>query len=85
MSPDTLGKFDRIAMNPPFTMRADVRHIKHAMNFLLPGGVLAGLCMAGSKREQELRPLCETWEEIPAGTFKESNTGVTTILFSLKK
>jgi 16S rRNA G966 N2-methylase RsmD len=85
LSPDTFGRFDFIAMNPPFTMRADIRHIKHAVSFLLPGGILAGLCMAGSKREQELRPMCKTWEEVPAGTFKESNTGVATILFSIKK
>jgi len=85
LSPDQIGQFDCIAMNPPFTMRADIRHVKHAINFLLPGGRLAGLCMAGDKREIELRHLCDTWEEIPAGAFKESNTNVATILFSITK
>lgn len=75
--------FDRITMNPPFRMRSDIRHTLHALRFLRPGGVLAGLCMAGPHRETVLRPLADHWETIPAGTFKAEGTNVETVLFRI--
>lgn len=78
-----LGTFDRIVMNPPFTMRSDIRHVRHALKHLAPGGVLVGLCLSTDHREKALRPLCDLWEIIPAGTFNESNTGVETVLFRI--
>jgi protein-L-isoaspartate O-methyltransferase len=79
-----LGEFDRIVMNPPFHMRADVRHVLHAMGHLAPGGVLVGLCLAGRHREEGIRPLCDHWETIPAGAFKAEGTNVETILFRIQ-
>lgn len=81
-TPDDLGLFDAVAMNPPFHLRSDIRHILHARQFLKPGGRLAALCMAGSHRERELRPLCTTWEPIPAGTFAKEGTRVETVLIT---
>lgn len=75
--------FDRVVMNPPFHMRADVRHVMHARQFLKPGGVLVGLCMAGRHREAGIRPFCDHWETIPAGTFRREGTGVETVLFRI--
>lgn len=80
-----LGEFDFVAMNPPFHMRADVRHILHALTLLKSGGTLAALCMAGPQREKALRPLAATWEEIPAGTFRSEGTNVPTVLLTIKK
>lgn len=85
VQPDRTGQFDAIAMNPPFTMRSDIRHVLHARKFLLPGGRLAGICMAGPARERDLRPLCDTWEELPQGAFRESNTNVGTALFTITR
>ena len=34
LTPERLGAFDRIVMNPPFTHGADVKHILHARQFL---------------------------------------------------
>ncbi len=84
MQPGVLGMFDRIAMNPPFTTRSDIKHILHARRFLMPGGTIAALCMDTHHRETALRPLAATWEKIPAGAFKESNTGVPTVLLTIK-
>lgn len=75
-----LGLFDAVAMNPPFHMRADIRHIQHALTFLKPGGRLAALCMGGYLRRETLEPLASTWIDLPAGTFKETGTGVSTAL-----
>lgn len=77
------GTFDRIIMNPPFTMRSDIRHIRHALTMLSPGGILVGLCLSTDHREKALRPLADVWDIIPAGTFRESNTGVETVLFRI--
>lgn len=77
--------FDRIVMNPPFHMRADIRHTRHALTFLRPGGVLVGLCMATHHRAAALQPLADHWEEIPAGAFRKEGTGVATYLFRIRK
>lgn len=79
-SPETLGTFDRIAMNPPFSMRTDIRHILHARKFLRPGGKLAAICFDTYQRREHLKPLADEWIEIPAGTFKREGTDVPTVL-----
>jgi methylase of polypeptide subunit release factors len=79
-----LGEFDRIAMNPPFHMRADIAHILHAAGHLAPSGVLVGLCLATRDREDALRPLCDHWETIQAGAFRAEGTNVETVLFRIR-
>jgi predicted RNA methylase len=74
------GLFDAVAMNPPFHMRADIRHILHALTFLKPGGKLAALCMDTRHRAEALRGLAHSWEVIPAGAFNKEGTGVGTVL-----
>lgn len=83
-TPEDLGAFDAVAMNPPFHMRADIRHIMHARRFLNKGGVLAALCMAGPTRELVLRPLASSWQPVPAGTFCKEGTSVETVLLTIK-
>lgn len=77
------GEFDRVVMNPPFHMRADIRHVKHALTHLKPGGTLAGLCLSSRHRTDALKPLADHWEVIPAGTFKGEGTNVETVLFRI--
>jgi len=76
--------FDFIAMNPPFTMRADIRHILHARQFLKPGGRLAALCLDTPERAAKLKHLCAEWIAIPAGTFKQEGTRVPTVLLLMQ-
>lgn len=85
LTPADLGTFDAVVMNPPFHMRSDIRHIRHALQFLRPGGTLAALCMDTQHRADQLRPMASTWEPIPAGAFREAGTEVETILLSIKK
>lgn len=80
-----LGKFDRILMNPPFERGADIAHIKHAMSFLNPGGKLVAICAGGSRQEEALQPLADTWEPLPDGTFSEQGTNVRTVLLTITK
>lgn len=83
VTPAQTGPIDAVAMNPPFRMRADIRHTGHALKFLRPGGCLAGLCLDTPHRESALRPLADVWEPIPAGAFRQEGTRVATILFRI--
>jgi len=63
------GPFDTVLMNPPFKQGRDIKHIRHALAMLRPGGRLVALCYAGPRQVAQLRPLASTWEELPRGTF----------------
>jgi predicted RNA methylase len=82
--PDELGLFDAVIMNPPFHLRADVRHIEHALTFLRPGGCLAALCMAGPHREARLRPEALEWRPLPALSFSREGTRIDVVLAVFK-
>lgn len=80
---------DRIVMNPPFAKQADIRHVNHALRFLKPGGRLVAIMSAGVTFRQgqvatRFREMVEERggfiEPLPPGTFKESGTGVNTVL-----
>lgn len=83
-TPEALGMFDVILMNPPFANAQDIAHIKHALSFLKPGGRLVAICANGARQNRELQPLVEElggeWEVLPPGTFKDSGTSANTAL-----
>lgn len=78
-----LGKFDRVVMNPPFSKGADIKHIEHALTFLKPGGRLVAVCANGPRQRAAFIDRAEHWEDLPAGTFKQSGTNVNTALVVL--
>jgi len=80
-----LGKFDRIIMNPPFGDAADIKHIKHAIGFLKPGGRLVGLCANGTRQQQQLKPLADYWEDLPPGSFSDQGTNVNVALLVINE
>lgn len=75
-TPERLGLFDVIAMNPPFKMWRDIKHINHARTFLAPGGRLVALCAAGPKQRAQLQPIADEWIDLPPGSFKSEGTNV---------
>jgi hypothetical protein len=79
-SPDVLGLFDRIMMNPPFKMGTDIKHITHARRFLAPGGRLVALCANGPRQRDKLQPIADEWHPLPAGSFKCEGTGVDVVM-----
>lgn len=83
LTPESLGAFDFVAMNPPFHLRADIRHIRHARQFLKPGGRLAALCFDTPSRAAALRDQCDSWEPLPAGAFGKEGTQVPTVLLTM--
>jgi hypothetical protein len=61
-------------------MRADLRHIMHAVRFLKPGGKLAALCLNGTQREAQLKPMASQWIHLPVDSFKETGTRVDVVM-----
>ncbi len=69
-------QFDSILMNPPFKMGTDIKHIRHALGLLAPGGRLVSICAAGPKQQAQLKPIAAKWVDLPSGSFKEAATNV---------
>lgn len=93
MDPPTTG-YDKIVMNPPFANEQDIQHVEHALKFLTPGGSLGAIMGAGvkfkqSKRAEAFRARVEAlggwFEDLEAGAFDESGTGVSTVMLIIEK
>lgn len=82
-----LGYFDRIAMNPPFINGSDIKHIRHAINFLKPDGYIVSVCSNGPRQQRILKPLATDsggfYVDLPPGTFKDQGTDVSTALLMI--
>lgn len=93
LTPDALGQFDRVLMNPPFARQADVLHVNHAKQFVKPGGILVAIMSSSwtfrsGSLAQQFRALVErrgTWKHNPPGAFKASGTGVQTTTVVLRR
>jgi SAM-dependent methyltransferase len=79
------GPFDCVVMNPPFKMGTDIRHIRHALGLLRPGGRLVALCANGPRQRAVLKDAAEYWDDLPPGSFKESGTGVNAALIVMTR
>lgn len=89
-------EFDRVVMNPPFRKvgKGDhLDHVIHAFKMLKSGGILVSVLPAGidfreDRRHREVRDLIlahGSIEALPAGSFKESGTGVNTVMIKMVK
>ncbi len=76
---------DAVIMNPPFKMGRDIKHILHAFDMLQPGGLLISLCYNGVKQSKQLKPIADTWEILPAGSFKEVGTRAEVVILTMRK
>ena len=89
LSTEDIGKFGAVIMNPPFTAGQEIAHVKHALNFLAPGGRLVAVMSAAIMTRDNagygnMRTLLKvagaTFEDLPEGTFSTSGTAVRTVL-----
>lgn len=86
--------YDRVVMNPPFSREQDMKHVRHAFEFLKPGGRLVSVMSpAWAFRTSKT---CESFREffgefgvsemlLPSGSFKSSGTMVNTTIVVLEK
>lgn len=86
--------FDAVMMNPPFERGQDVEHVRHAFGFLKPGGQLVAIMSPSAFFSHTAKHIAfRDWFEalggqrfdLPAGAFKESGTGVATVLITIEK
>lgn len=86
--------YDAVIMNPPFEDGQDCGHVSRAWAFVKPGGSLVAIMGAGIKF-RSTRPystfrewaesIGATFDDIPAGAFAESGTGVASVMFHALK
>jgi predicted RNA methylase len=86
--------YDRVVMNPPFARQADITHVEHAFKALKPGGRLVAVMSAGVTFRQtapavafraHLDALGGQLHPLPDGAFKDSGTGVNTVIAVMPK
>lgn len=83
---EPMAHYDKVLMNPPFEDGQDACHVQHAYQMLAPGGCLVAIVSPGLfYRQDTVSQAFREWfcerggvliEELPAGTFDESGTGV---------
>lgn len=85
--------FDRVVMNPPFAKQADIDHVRHALQFLRPGGRLVAVMSGGTMFRKDRKTLTFTdmvfstydgnIEPLPQGAFAESGTNVSACIVTV--
>lgn len=78
-SPD----FDRVVMNPPFYGRHYVKHVRHALKFLKPGGTLVSILPATAHYDHG--ELEGEWRDLPVGSFSDAGTNVPTGMLRIQR
>lgn len=86
--------FDRVVMNPPFEKGQDMEHVRHAFRTLKPGGRLVSIMSpAFTFHQSAIARDFRVWFRdrggeqyaLEPGTFKESGTGVASVLVVIDK
>lgn len=68
--------FDRVVLNPPFYGRHYVKHVRHALGFLKPGGTLVSILPATAHYDHG--EIEGEWRDLPVGSFSAAGTNVPT-------
>lgn len=74
-------EFDKVVMNPPFYGRHYAKHVRHALRFLKPGGVLVSILPATAHYDHD--ELKGEWRDLPVASFAEAGTNVPTGLLRM--
>lgn len=94
MASDTSHKVDRVLMNPPFENGQDMEHVMRAFEHLKPGGRLVAIMSPGPffRSDRKAAAFREWFDglggektDLPAGAFKESGTGVSTVIVTVDR
>lgn len=75
--------FDMVVMNPPFYGRHYVKHVRHAEQFLKPGGILVSILPATAWYDHG--EIGGSWSDLPAGSFSEAGTNVPTGILKFRR
>ncbi|KUR71215.1 hypothetical protein AQZ52_11125 [Novosphingobium fuchskuhlense] len=75
--------FETVVMNPPFYGRHYVQHVRHALRFVQPGGVLVAILPATARYDHG--ELTGEWEDLPVASFADAGTNVPTTMLKIRK
>lgn len=71
-----VAEYDFVLMNPPFVGKHYVKHVRHALKFLKPGGALYAILPATAYYDHgEIKGM---WTDLPVASFAECGTNVPT-------
>jgi hypothetical protein len=92
------AEYDYVIMNPPFYGTHWMEHVKHAFDFLKPGGTLKAILPATAEvgdtaRHEAFRAWAEghkeyygrMFQDLPPESFIDSGTRVNTVILTLKR
>jgi len=101
VTPDHIGLYDRVLMNPPFDRGRDIDHVRHAFKFLKPGGRLVAIMSASTEFREDAKTVAfrefadkfapsrgtydSQWRDVPAGSFKEFGTNANAVILVMDK
>lgn len=74
--------FDAVVMNPPFYGRHYVKHVRHALGFLKPGGTLVAILPATARYDHA--ELQGEWRDLPVASFADAGTNVPTTMIKMR-
>lgn len=77
------AEFDIVVMNPPFYGRHYVKHVRHALEFLEPGGTLVSILPATAHYDHG--EFEGEWRDLPVASFAEAGTNVPTGMLKLRR
>lgn len=84
--------YDAVIMNPPFYGTHYAQHVRHAFDFLKPGGKLVAILPVTARDHGLLDDLgakparySGPWDDLPVGSFSESGTNINTTVLTLHK
>lgn len=77
--------FDRVVMNPPFAKGQAVKHILHALRFLVRGGALVAIVPDKDHPQLADFGAALVLKRYPEKTFKESGTNIATRVIGITK
>lgn len=76
-------KFDRIAMNPPFTKGQAEAHLKHAITLLADDGRLVAVLPASLKGKEFSKKFNHEYSEVLTGQFSDAQVSVVLLTLSV--
>jgi hypothetical protein len=78
--------FPVVVMNPPFAGKHYAKHVRHAMQWLEPGGKIYAILPATARYDHGLLDdLDPSWRDLPVGAFAESGTNIATTICTITK
>ncbi len=75
-------EFDFVVMNPPFYGRHYIKHVRHALKFLKPGGALVSILPATAHYDHG--EIEGDWLDLPVGSFAAAGTNVPTGILKVR-